>query len=74
MRFIFKGSYGGICVFICVQLRIVPIVGSRSNVSEASSVDAVRAVLPASSESTVTQPAGLHHGPAARTGGGRRGL
>lgn len=42
-------------VHVCsLQLRALPIVGSCSNVSEAGSVDAVRAVLPAHSEGTVT--------------------
>ncbi len=74
MRFTCKGSYGGVCVFMCIQLRTVPIVGSRSDVGEASSVDAVWAVLSASSESAVTQPAGLYHGLTARTGRGCGGL
>lgn len=59
-------------VRVCtLQLRALPIAGSRSDVSEAGSVDSVRAVLPAPSEGTVTQPASFYHGPAAWTGGGR---
>lgn len=62
-------------VHVCtLQLRALPIVGSCSDVSEAGSVDAVRAVLPAHSEGTVTKPAGFYHGPTAWTGGGRGGL
>lgn len=56
------------------QFRAVPIVGSCGDVSEAGSFDAVRAVLPASSEDAVTQPAGLYHGPSAWTRGGCRGI